>query len=350
MKTKLKNGKTEVYVRHCGREYRRRFGTEAEADKWLDDLKAGIGEDAELAGVSPEVAMRDYLDRKRTAANRRKAGAMTLADLLEAFLAQRRDIAAPTRAAYRSYGGRLGKWLKTQRIGVDQIDRLQVRSFMLSLPDSSHNASIAYLSALFRWAVSEGYMEANPAEKARRLKLPEPPKGILTASQMAALLDNAARVLPRLVPLIALGGFAGVRPYEAMRLRQADIRTGFVILAGAITKTADARTVEIRPNLRAWLDSFPLSEEAMTYDQYIKTLARCRAPAEEGGKAIPWPHDCLRHSFATYAYEMTKDSAAVAAELGHGGTRNFFKHYRALVHPGDGARWFSIMPKKTGGD
>jgi len=43
-------------------------------------------------------------------------------------------------------------------------------------------------------------------------------------------------------------------------------------------------------------------------------------------------------------YELTKNAAAVAADMGHHGTDIFFKHYRALAHPGDGEKWFAINP------
>jgi hypothetical protein len=56
----------------------------------------------------------------------------------------------------------------------------------------------------------------------------------------------------------------------------------------------------------------------------------------------------MRHSFATYAYEMTKNAAHVAAEMGHQGTDVFFRHYRAMARPGDGTEFFKIEPKQDG--
>ena len=110
------------------------------------------------------------------------------------------------------------------------------------------------------------------------------------------------------------------------------------MLDASITKTADSRTVRIRPNLEKWLAAYPVEK----YPPCRATPTRIKALHKRAG--VPWPHDCLRHSFATYAYEQAHDAAAVAAELGHAGTSVFFKHYRALASPGDGERFFSIVP------
>jgi hypothetical protein len=49
----------------------------------------------------------------------------------------------------------------------------------------------------------------------------------------------------------------------------------------------------------------------------------------------------MRHS---YAYDLTRDAPLVASEMGHHGTDIFFRHYRGLVTPGDGAKFFGILP------
>ena len=54
----------------------------------------------------------------------------------------------------------------------------------------------------------------------------------------------------------------------------------------------------------------------------------------------------MRHSYATYAYELTKSADEVAASMGHAGTGIFFHHYRALAHPGDGRKFFAIRPRR----
>jgi len=44
-----------------------------------------------------------------------------------------------------------------------------------------------------------------------------------------------------------------------------------------------------------------------------------------------WPHNALRHSFASYHLARFKDAAALALEMGHTTTTMIFKHYRQVV-------------------
>lgn len=85
----------------------------------------------------------------------------------------------------------------------------------------------------------------------------EPPRGIITPRQTAGLLACAAAARPDLIPYLALGFFAGIRPDELGRLRGGRIGAEYILLDGSVTKTRDTRSVEIRPNLRAWLDAHP---------------------------------------------------------------------------------------------
>ena len=118
-----------------------------------------------------------------------------------------------------------------------------------------------------------------------------------------------------------------------------NIGAEYITLDATATKTANARTVELRPNLRAWLDAYPFVK---IKNNIVVINARTRLLCTEAG--IKWKHDCLRHSFASYAHEVEKDPVKIASEMGHQGTKVFFTHYRALVMPGQGLKWFHIKP------
>ena len=165
----------------------------------------------------------------------------------------------------------------------------------------------------------------------------------LTLAQTRALLDHAQTHAPRFLPYLPLCLFAGLRPAECLRLRPPDIGPEYILLTEAHTKTAQARTVAIRTNLRAWLTAYPLPDTGPTHGlsepRFKRLLA---AAAREAG--IPWAQDILRHSFASYAYETSRDASATAYEMGHQGTAIFFRHYRGLVPPGSGQTFFAIFP------
>ena len=114
----------------------------------------------------------------------------------------------------------------------------------------------------------------------------------------------------------------------------------YITLGASQTKTASARTVAIRPNLRAILDRHPVREsvtQGLSPDRFRKVLV-----AVVKASGIQWTQDVLRHSFASYAYELSRDAPATAYEMGHRGTDIFFRHYRGLVPPGSGNAFFSL--------
>jgi hypothetical protein len=60
-----------------------------------------------------------------------------------------------------------------------------------------------------------------------------------------------------------------------------------------------------------------------------------------------WPKNAMRHSFASYHFELHGDSKKTAKELGHRGEDLLFSHYRSLTKKGSGSQYFSIFPLKT---
>ena len=104
-------------------------------------------------------------------------------------------------------------------------------------------------------------------------------------------------------------------PHPARRLlrhcavhRVASIRNGYIVLTADQTKTADARTVPVRQNLAAWLAAYPPADLASVTPSVIYRF-RTHCP-------VNWAPDCCRHSYASYAYELTHNATEVAADLG----------------------------------
>ena len=57
-----------------------------------------------------------------------------------------------------------------------------------------------------------------------------------------------------------------------------------------------------------------------------------------------WPKNAGRHSFASYHLDLEGEDKTRKA-LGHGTFDMLFQHYRTLVKPGAGLKYFSIAPK-----
>lgn len=218
---------------------------------------------------------------------------------------------------------------------VADISLEAVEDFVSPFPPSVRNGMIRNLSAFFSWASKRKIISSNPASLCQKARIERKTPSVLTAGEIKNILESAVRYAPNVVPAIVLGAFAGVRPQEVHKLRPSNFGGGFVRITGDITKDHDARTVPISANLEAWLTAFPLPIDGVSET----ALKRFKAQA-----SISWPQDSLRHSYATYRYELTHDAAQTAAELGHKGTEVFFKHYRALAEPGSGKIWFAIFP------
>ena len=127
-----------------------------------------------------------------------------------------------------------------------------------------------------------------------------------------------------------------------MRLRPCDIGREYITLTASQTKTIHARTVPIQPNLRAILDR-SLSPTARLIIPCSPSRFRHHLCALIATLPFAWSQDILRHSYASYRYEQTRNAAATASEMGHTGTEIFFQHYRGLVSPGGGLAFFSVV-------
>lgn len=121
--------------------------------------------------------------------------------------------------------------------------------------------------------------------------------------------------------------------------RVASIRNGYVVLTADQTKTADARTVPVRKNLAAWLAAYPPADLASVTPTVIHRF-RTHCP-------VNWAPDCCRHSYASFAYELTHNATEAAAEPGLRSTGVFFRHDRALAPVGSGSEFFAIKPESV---
>lgn len=217
-------------------------------------------------------------------------------------------------------------------IAVEGISADDVERLLSGKTKHMRNLILRSLSPFLEFCVSHGYCRSNVTKSVKKAKVPKAVPKVLGIAEVKRLLKVAIGH-PSTVPFFVLGLFAGLRPEEAKRVRPVNIQNGYLVLDGDLTKTADARTVPVRPNLAAWLEAFPIP------DAYAER--QLKAVRSQFGE---WSQDVARHSFASYLYEMCHDKNAVAAEMGHQGTEMLFSHYRALVPPKSGRLYFSISP------
>jgi integrase len=162
---------------------------------------------------------------------------------------------------------------------------------------------------------------------------------IFTPEQFAKILHAAP---PSLIPILAIGGFAGMRKAEMDRLdwNAVDLERKMIEVRAGQAKTASRRIIPISDNLLAWLK--PLMREGKIvkdndFHRQITALA--------GTLKIGWPNNVLRHSFISYRIADVKSADQVALEAGNSPSI-IFKHYRELTTEEQANKWFSIIPKE----
>ncbi len=207
------------------------------------------------------------------------------------------------------------------------------------LSPTTRNNFRRVLLSTFNFAHNRGYSATNPANTSAKAKEIEKPVGILTPAETARLLESCSACL---LAFVAIGAFAGLRRSEIERLdwSDVDLETGFIEVKAINAKSARRRSVKIQPNLRKWLELVKRPNGQVAPRAYEQLLAEAR---QHAGIQI-WPHNALRHSFASYHLEYFKNTAALALELGHTNSSLVFQHYRQVVKPQQAESYWGIVP------
>lgn len=202
---------------------------------------------------------------------------------------------------------------------------------------ATRKSLFADIQTLFSWARRRGAIVENPCARIDKILLEDKPPGILKVAECRRLLKAALEKDRGLAAYLAIALFCGVRPHELRQLSWADVdrRRGLVTIAGPKAKSRRRRLVTIPPNAKAWL--------ALRGDLPVKNLFR-RLDKIRAAAGIPWPHDCLRHSFASYYLAEHQSADRTAHEMGHGSTVMLYAHYRALVTPTSAKQFWALTP------
>jgi integrase len=229
-------------------------------------------------------------------------------------------------------------------ITVKELDSW-LRDLKLS-PKSRANYR-ANIGVLFSYAVKRRMLDVNPITHTARPKLVDAPPEIFAVDELRALLEMANRNAPDVVPMLAIGAFAGLRDAEIKRLdwNEVDLARRHVEVKAAKAKSARRRIVQIQPNLAAWLRSYAGMKGPLAPIGARKKLDRARKAAN----LARWPKNGLRHSFASYRLAAIHDAPRVASELGHTTPQLLYSTYRELVRPEEAERYWKIEPAAAAG-
>jgi integrase len=279
----------------------------------------------------------DHLERVRR-------HGITVAQLTdEVIKAKRRD--GRSEVYLRDLRYRLSKFVQDfgQRpiagITVDELDNW-LRALPYS-PQSRRNYR-TIVGLLFSYAEGRGIIDRNPISRTAKPKLVDRPPEIFSVDELRGLLESTNRVGQDVLPMLAIGAFAGLREAEIQRLdwSEVDLTRGHIEVKAAKAKSARRRIVPILPNLAAWLEPY----SGMT-GHVVPVGARRKLDRVRKATNLPrWPNNGLRHSFASYRLAKIHDSPRVASELGHTSPTMLFSTYRELVLPIEAERYWKIEP------
>ena len=147
--------------------------------------------------------------------------------------------------------------------------------------------------------------------------------------------------LSSILPAVALGLFAGLRPEETFPLAwsQIDREHRQIDVTKGKTAAARPRYVPINDTLLAWLEPYRRAEGRVCPVSLWRTLKKVRLKAG----ITHWPKDVLRHSFASHTLPLNPDVHALAAVMGNS-VEIIHKHYRRPVRQEQAREFFANVP------
>lgn len=211
----------------------------------------------------------------------------------------------------------------------------------------------AAISVLVHFAIRKGWAPASwdPLRTTPKATVERGAVTIYTPAELARLLtaasahENAAW----LVPMIAIGALAGLRPSEIQRLTWSDVhwRANAIHVAKGKVRSRGERLAPMNNALKTWLKPHAGEDTAriVPRNNPYAALRAVHASAE-----VPVQPDALRHSFVSYRLGITRDLQQVSDETGTD-ARTLVKHYRRPLTAAEARRWFKVSPdsRKTVG-
>jgi integrase len=318
--------------------------------------------------VSLRDAVKDFV--ARTERERAARESRTVSACLDEWLETKQArVAAGERdrktvMGYRNRAGVIRSSLGT--LPVATLAPSHLGDFLDSLPftKTTRTSNRTQLSGLLKFCRTKGWMSHNPIDQVPVPGKERGPVEILTPAEMEDLFDAAkadkdARII---LPVIALGAFAGLRPEEAKQIIWEDVdlssETPHVTVQPHTSKTRTKRFPPLNETCLSWLrgcreiSGIVSGKSAQRFRKawervrmaagWHVTEASQRKAKAEGQAVKPWPEDCLRHSFASYWLPIHNDRPRLAEIMGNSVTV-IREHYLKPIKPGVAHRYWACL-------
>lgn len=375
----LTNGTYQVDGRRKGTNSKQeRFETKAEAEKRARELEedfaregtdgAGMSSELRVAAITAANILAPY-DKDIVEAARHYAAHLDsllklenskfVKDLAEDWLANKKSGARRVLRQATLDSIENGKDFLVEKFGEKRI--LAVTKGDIRRELDKHGTKIrrkfnlcSLMSQFFNWCIENEYCVENPCPVKQYIPEVKDTVDIARARQARLCMRICERKYPHLVLYHALGFFAGLRPFEAAKLRREDISLEHneITVRGETSKSKETRKVRIEPNLRAWIARYLDKDESevVRSKNFTNQIKKLRAQLGykvmgKNEKAAKYPHDLMRHSYGSY-HRKKYNNRALLAELMGNSVEIIRKHYLNPHITGDelDAYW-AIKPK-----
>jgi integrase len=305
---------------------------------------------AKLRGRALREAVDNYL---QTAAVVKPKG---VADVVEEFLESRkhRSEAKDGKRAQLSpiYASNIRTWLTDfaatfPGTAVCDLSKEHLNTYIQKhsgVSTKNRNDRRAAVKMFLAWAARQDYLPANhrlfEADGMARETVESAETDFYRPGEFQKFLDNAT---PELRASIAIGGLAGLRVEEIMRLDWADVWRveGHIEVTAIKAKTRQRRLVEICPALSAWLKSCR-DKSGKVYPSGVNYFQEKFAALRDELK-ISIRRNGLRHAFCTYHFALHANENLTAAQAGNSPAM-IHAHYKGLATKAEAEKWFNITP------
>ncbi|HEY5915421.1 MAG TPA: tyrosine-type recombinase/integrase [Verrucomicrobiae bacterium] len=332
----------------------------------LDVVATHFAEAVKILGSDLVVlAAQEYANRHR------KLQARTVSEAVEEFITEKeRRLQAGTLSDVhvRRLASRLRAFAGAVSMNIASVTAEDINKFLDDLRVSDDGPVVSTrtrdnwadsIATLYEWSKVKRYVPFDYDEPSRITRLDNDEEGVIeiyTPAEMKALLDNADK---ELLPVLAIGAFAGIRTSEMLRLDWSDVKmdngsSSIVVQKGKVKRRYKSRRiVPMTENLKAWLEPYAKAQgpvwawsEPQLHKRFQELADKVETAMRKRDKSIEfkWKHNALRHSFISYRVADVKDVPKVAVEAGNS-PQMIYSNYLELVTEPDAQAWFAIRPK-----
>jgi integrase len=317
-------------------ELQRTYVAQYRADRRTRRVKLGAAGKVSLAQAR-EAARRTLAratlghDPQGERAAQRLRAARTLRTVAETYLDSRHDVLRPSslRVAQLYLFGPYFRSLHA--VGIADITQADIAACLATIA-RQHSAKTAAaarrtLSALFRFAVEEGFRPDNPVVNTRRPVRPAPRDRVLSDAELVAILracDDGGEFGTVIKLLVLLG--ARRQEVGSMRWSELNLDAGTWTLPAERSKNHRPHTIPLPPTALEILRRIPSKREYLFGERGPGFTAWGRVKAEFDRRLAdfvqPWRLHDLRRSVATKLADIGIEPHLIEIVLGHAAHRS----------------------------